>query len=288
MPVPRLRLLATTGDSGVDRAIEHVISTTAPAFAECEVGYYLHGSAAARAMTSLSDIDLLALGNEVLSPNRREEASALMSGGAGHLDYRLDFKAFSWREFARDPWVDLDAAVHVYGKDWRPTIGRPSVDQRARESVLMVCASAAGLRNRTALPSPLAPIPAASMERPLHKYVGWLISALLAARHGHVPPSRQEALASLERFEPKRAAVLRGLHDTARESRAPANERAELALRIGELETEVIELLRDQARTRVGPLGPASWAVVHDYCEQETLVLGQLPAPRRPLPGPVG
>ena len=260
-----IQLLASSGDAGVDRAVEDVIATIASSFAEYELGYYLHGSAASRSMTSDSDIDLLASGDATLSSSRREEVNALVNRRGGELDERLDLKVFSWREFATDPWVGLDAVIHLHGKDWRATIGQPSVDQRARESVLMVCLSSAALRDRTTVPAPPLPIPESSMDRPLHKYVGWLISALLAARHGHVPPGRERALASLEISEPERAARLRGLHDAAREIHADANERATLADRLNELEVEVIELLVGQARRRIGPLGPASWAVVQEY-----------------------
>lgn len=195
-----------------------------------EPGYYLHGSAASRSMTPTSDIDLLILCSSALTEHDRAHLDDVLQ------DPRLDVKAFSWSEFAADPWADLDAAVHLYGRDWRPDMPRPTVDQRAREAVLMVCAATRDGR------------------APSRKYVGWLISALLAATHGYVPASRQAALVSLDRFEATRAEALRALAQDVAEPE-----------RVADLESEVLDLLREQARTRGGPLGPACWLVIDNF-----------------------
>lgn len=181
-----------TGDQHIDSAVADVVREVSRALPSRTLGFYLHGSTFSGTRAPTSDIDVLVLGDDHVGPNDNAAAAVAALPVSTRYGVQLDVKAFSASAFVSDPWVDIwRGAAFVGGVDWRADIPAPSLDDRAREAVLHACLIGARTRALS------------------FKASTWLVSALLAVRHGYAPPTRLEAIEQFQAQEPELAELVR-------------------------------------------------------------------------------
>lgn len=195
-PVEVATLRLTTGDRAIDDALAELIGLSAGRLAPCDLGFFLHGSTFAGSRSRRSDVDVLVLGNDLVGDEQSAEARDIATEVTSRSGVELDLKLFAAAEFVQDPWVNIwTGAVILFGRDWRSELQEPGVDALAREAVLHATLIARSVDRRDEVAQ-------------TSKVLGWLVTALLASRHGRVPPTRNAAWEALQELEPEWSSML--------------------------------------------------------------------------------
>ena len=203
-----MNLSSLTGHHAIDNAIEQLITLVDTSLPTAQFGYYLHGSWGTHTARPQSDVDILAVTRQVLSPEHRARAKEIASAISMATKVPLDFHLHSVETLISDPYIDLGrTGVFITGTDIRSSLPRPSLDLLAREAVSITCQYITEIRACAHVQWPLShPNPAdvcfgrfTPEETPsgLAKMLTWIASAYVAGTYGYAPTSAADALQTL-------------------------------------------------------------------------------------------
>ncbi|MEQ4204528.1 nucleotidyltransferase domain-containing protein [Actinopolymorpha sp. B9G3] len=208
---------------------------------QAQFGVYLHGSRARGEERAHSDVDVTALADPSTPP---EVIQAFVTAGRACNDPlvdRLDLKAFTTTRFAADPWVKLQRARFIGGRDWRHVLPHPTFDEHAREAL--------GVFRVIAEDSDLSHTDKAGIE----KILAWMAAIVAGHTTGIAPASGTEARSMLrDNLHPLGLDIDALLRDL--EAETTVTDLAGYRRRAHKLQDRVTEFLL--AELRAGRLGP--------------------------------
>ena len=130
-----VRLLAKTGDTVIDRALQGLVTVFEASFPGRVRGYYLLGSYADGVAVAISDIDLLPLFAEAMTEGERERAERLVEGCALLCPTRLDIVVRDEATISREVTLIRYGGLLLYGSDTRAALALPPLPAYTRDTL---------------------------------------------------------------------------------------------------------------------------------------------------------
>ena len=127
-------LLAATGIAAIDRIIRGIVTLFEASFAGRVRGYYLLGSYADGSAVAISDVDLILLFADALTPAERARALRLIDGCALLSPTRLDITLADEATITSEVVLLRDGLL-VYGADTRASLPLPPLVDYTRETL---------------------------------------------------------------------------------------------------------------------------------------------------------